>query len=78
MTSGEIPTTQDFEEEVPVGRISVRDGHVCVDPIEDYQMLTIKPSQPPDRTTAPRIVLLAAEHLNGAQVVGHDVQPWGS
>ncbi len=58
MTSGEIPTTQDFEEEVPVGRISVRDGHVCVDPIEDYQTLTIKPSQPPDRTTAPRIVLL--------------------
>lgn len=41
MTSGEIPTTHDFEEEVPVGRMSVRDGHVCADPIEDYQTLTI-------------------------------------
>ncbi len=41
MTSGEISTTQDFEEEVPVGRMSVRDGHVCADPIEDYQTLTI-------------------------------------
>lgn len=42
MTSGEIPTTVDFEEEVPVGRMSVRDGHVCADPIEDYQTLIIK------------------------------------
>ncbi|HYJ55052.1 MAG TPA: MBL fold metallo-hydrolase, partial [Mycobacterium sp.] len=33
MTSGEIPTTLDFEEEVPVGRMSIRDGHVCADPI---------------------------------------------
>jgi 7,8-dihydropterin-6-yl-methyl-4-(beta-D-ribofuranosyl)aminobenzene 5'-phosphate synthase len=41
MTSGEIPTTVDFEEEVPVGRMSVRDGHVCVDPIEDYQTLIV-------------------------------------
>ena len=42
MTSGEIPTTVDFEEEVPVGRMSVRDGHVCADPIEDYQTLIVK------------------------------------
>jgi 7,8-dihydropterin-6-yl-methyl-4-(beta-D-ribofuranosyl)aminobenzene 5'-phosphate synthase len=42
MTSGEIPTTVDFEEEVPVGRMSVRDGHVCTDPIEDYQTLIVK------------------------------------
>ena len=41
MTSGEIPTTVDFEAEVPVGRMSVRDGHVCVDPIEDYQTLIV-------------------------------------
>jgi len=41
MTSGEIPTTLDFEEEVPVGRMSVRDGHVCADPIEDYQTLIV-------------------------------------
>jgi 7,8-dihydropterin-6-yl-methyl-4-(beta-D-ribofuranosyl)aminobenzene 5'-phosphate synthase len=41
MTSGEIPTTVDFEEEVPVGRMSVRDGHVCADPIEDYQTLIV-------------------------------------
>jgi 7,8-dihydropterin-6-yl-methyl-4-(beta-D-ribofuranosyl)aminobenzene 5'-phosphate synthase len=41
MTSGEIPTTVDFEEEVPVGRMSVRDGHVCVDPIEDYQTMIV-------------------------------------
>lgn len=41
MTSGEIPTTVDFEEEVPVGRMSIRDGHVCADPIEDYQTLII-------------------------------------
>jgi 7,8-dihydropterin-6-yl-methyl-4-(beta-D-ribofuranosyl)aminobenzene 5'-phosphate synthase len=42
MTSGEIPTTVDFEEEVPVGRMSVRDGHVCIDPIEDYQTMIVK------------------------------------
>ncbi|OAN42169.1 MBL fold metallo-hydrolase [Mycolicibacterium iranicum] len=41
MTSGEVPTTLDFEEEVPVGRMSVRDGHVCADPIEDYMTLSI-------------------------------------
>ncbi|KWX56742.1 MBL fold metallo-hydrolase [Mycobacterium sp. NAZ190054] len=41
MTSGEVPTTLDFEEEVPVGRMSVRDGHVCADPIEDYLTLSI-------------------------------------
>lgn len=41
MTSGEIPTTLDFEEEVPVGRMSIRDGHVCADPIEDYQTLVV-------------------------------------
>jgi 7,8-dihydropterin-6-yl-methyl-4-(beta-D-ribofuranosyl)aminobenzene 5'-phosphate synthase len=41
MTSGEIPTTLDFEEEVPIGRMSVRDGHVCADPIEDYQTLVV-------------------------------------
>jgi 7,8-dihydropterin-6-yl-methyl-4-(beta-D-ribofuranosyl)aminobenzene 5'-phosphate synthase len=26
---------------VPVGRMSVRDGHICVDPIEDYQTLIV-------------------------------------
>lgn len=41
MTSGEIPTSVDFEEEVPVGRMSVRDGHVCADPIEDYLTLIV-------------------------------------
>lgn len=41
MTSGEIPTTVDFEEEVPVGRMSVRGGHVCADPIEDYLTLIV-------------------------------------
>lgn len=41
MTSGEVPTTLDFEEEVPVGRMSVRNGHVCADPIEDYMTLSI-------------------------------------
>ncbi len=41
MTSGEVPTTLDFEEEVPVGRMTVRDGHVCADPIEDYMTLSI-------------------------------------
>jgi 7,8-dihydropterin-6-yl-methyl-4-(beta-D-ribofuranosyl)aminobenzene 5'-phosphate synthase len=40
-TSGEIPTTIEFEEEVPVGRMTVRDGHVGPDPIEDYQTLVI-------------------------------------
>ncbi|MDA2889434.1 MBL fold metallo-hydrolase [Mycolicibacterium sp. BiH015] len=41
MTSGEVPTTLDFEEEVPVGRMSVRDGHVCSDPIDDYMTLIV-------------------------------------
>lgn len=40
-TSGEIPITVDFEEEVPAGRISIRDGHVHPDPIDDYFTLII-------------------------------------
>ncbi|WP_165064872.1 MBL fold metallo-hydrolase [Marisediminicola senii] len=35
-TSGEIPITVDFEREVPTGRMSIRDGHVHPDPIDDY------------------------------------------
>jgi 7,8-dihydropterin-6-yl-methyl-4-(beta-D-ribofuranosyl)aminobenzene 5'-phosphate synthase len=38
-TSGEIATTQAFEEEVPAGRLTIRDGHVHPDPIEDYMSL---------------------------------------
>ena len=41
MTSGEIPITVDFEEEVPTGRISIRDGHVHPDPIDDYFTLIL-------------------------------------
>jgi 7,8-dihydropterin-6-yl-methyl-4-(beta-D-ribofuranosyl)aminobenzene 5'-phosphate synthase len=41
MTSGEIPITVDFEEEVPIGRISIRDGHVHPDPIDDYFTLIL-------------------------------------
>ncbi|CAN5356937.1 MBL fold metallo-hydrolase [soil metagenome] len=40
-TSGEIRTSVAFEEEVPVGRMTVRDGHVGPDPIEDYLTLVI-------------------------------------
>ncbi len=36
MTSGEIPISVDFEQEVPTGRMSIRDGHVHPDPIDDY------------------------------------------
>jgi len=36
MTSGEIPISVDFEQEVPTGRMSIRDGQVQPDPIEDY------------------------------------------
>ena len=38
-TSGEVGVSVDFEQEVPVGRVSVRDGHVGPDPIEDYMTL---------------------------------------
>jgi len=41
MTSGEIPISVDFEHEVPAGRMSIRDGHVHPDPIEDYLTLII-------------------------------------
>jgi 7,8-dihydropterin-6-yl-methyl-4-(beta-D-ribofuranosyl)aminobenzene 5'-phosphate synthase len=41
MTSGEIPITHKFEQEVPGGRMSIRDGHVLPDPIEDYLTLII-------------------------------------
>ena len=41
MTSGEIPITVDFEREVPAGRMSIRDGHVHPDPIDDYLTLII-------------------------------------
>lgn len=41
MTSGEIPITHAFEQEVPGGRMSIRDGHVHPDPIEDYFTLII-------------------------------------
>lgn len=40
-TSGEIPVSVDFEHEVPVGRVSVRDGHVGPDPIDDYMTLIV-------------------------------------
>lgn len=40
-TSGEIPITVDFEHEVPAGRMSIRDGHVHPDPIDDYLTLII-------------------------------------
>ena len=40
-TSGEIPITVDFEEEVPTGRMSIRDGHVHPDPIDDYLTVII-------------------------------------
>ncbi|WBU37098.1 MBL fold metallo-hydrolase [Homoserinibacter sp. YIM 151385] len=40
-TSGEIPTTVDFEHEVPTGRMTIRDGHVHPDPIEDYLTLVL-------------------------------------
>lgn len=41
VTSGEIPISVDFEQEVPVGRVSVRDGHVGPDPIDDYMTLVV-------------------------------------
>lgn len=41
VTSGEIPISVDFEHEVPVGRVSVRDGRVEPDPIDDYQVLVV-------------------------------------
>lgn len=40
-TSGEIPITVEFEKEVPAGRMSIRDGHVHPDPIDDYLTLII-------------------------------------
>lgn len=40
-TSGEISIRYDFEEEVPKGRMTVRDGHLGPDSIEDYQTLII-------------------------------------
>lgn len=40
-TSGEIPISVDFEHEVPAGRMSVRDGHVHPDAIDDYLTLII-------------------------------------
>ncbi len=40
-TSGEIPVSVEFEQEVPVGRVSVRDGHVGPDPIDDYLTLVV-------------------------------------
>lgn len=44
MTSGEIPISVDFEHEVPAGRMSIRDGHVHPDPIDDYLTLIINVS----------------------------------
>jgi len=41
MTTGEIPTVVDFEEETPTGRLSIRDGRPQPDPIEDYLALVI-------------------------------------
>ncbi|WP_022887463.1 MBL fold metallo-hydrolase [Glaciibacter superstes] len=41
MTSGEIPISVDFEHEVPAGRVSIRDGHVDHDPLDDYLTLVI-------------------------------------
>lgn len=41
MTSGEIPISHEFEKEVPAGRMSIRDGHVHPDPIDDYFTLII-------------------------------------
>lgn len=41
VTSGEIPISVDFEQEVPVGRVSVRDGLVGPDPIDDYMTIVI-------------------------------------
>ena len=41
VTSGEVPISVDFEQEVPVGRVSVRDGHVGPDPIDDYMTLMV-------------------------------------
>lgn len=41
VTSGEIPISVDFEQEVPVGRVSVRDGRVGPDPIDDYMTLVV-------------------------------------
>lgn len=40
-TSGQIPITVDFEREVPTGRMSIRDGHVHPDAIDDYFTLII-------------------------------------
>lgn len=41
MTSGEIPISVEFEHEVPKGRMSIRDGQVCDDPIDDYMTMII-------------------------------------
>lgn len=40
-TSGEIPTTESFEQEVPTGRICVYDGDLVDDTISDYLTLTV-------------------------------------
>ncbi|MGB3257986.1 MAG: MBL fold metallo-hydrolase [Ornithinimicrobium sp.] len=41
VTSGEIPISVDFEQEVPTGRMSIRDGAVQPDPIDDYLTLIV-------------------------------------
>lgn len=41
VTSGEIPTTEEFEQEVPTGRMCVHDGQVVDDTISDYLTLTV-------------------------------------
>lgn len=41
VTSGEIPISVDFEQEVPTGRMSIRDGSVQPDPIDDYLTLIV-------------------------------------
>lgn len=40
-TSGEIPTVVDFEQEVPTGRVTLRDGLAVADNIDDYLCLII-------------------------------------
>lgn len=40
-TSGEIETTEDFEHEVPKGRLCICDGRVEADPIDDYLTLVL-------------------------------------
>lgn len=41
VTSGEIPISVDFEQEVPTGRMSIRDGRVQPDPIDDYMTVVV-------------------------------------